>query len=102
MRHHTVDFYKSVAEPAENVATYLTLGFRSGEGAIMIVRPQHWALIAESMARNGVNPPMLRQMGQVDVLDCASTLASVLEEGKPDYLKFVATIGPVAVRMRSK
>jgi MEDS: MEthanogen/methylotroph, DcmR Sensory domain len=84
---HAVHVYEDSAELAESVATYLCAGFDAGEPAIVVATPEHVEAFADRLAGSDIADGLLL------VADADSTLAALLEDGRPSRERFDEVIG---------
>src|SRR5688572_12370825 len=90
---HAVQVYRDVEELADSVAKYLAVGFDLGEPAIVIATPEHWASCGERLAESGWNAERIEQSGLLFSADADSTLAAIMEGGRPAADRFDAVVG---------
>jgi len=92
-RGHFVQLYEAdEGALAKNVGHYLWEGLRRGEGAIMVVTPEHQELFSRHLGRLGANLPALLASDQLVVLDAQQTMAEFMARGQPDWTRFQKAI----------
>jgi hypothetical protein len=74
---HGVQIYTDLDELAESVGTYLLAGLERGEPAVVVARPEHWAVFAARLALEGWDSGRLDRAGLLQVADAEQTLAAI-------------------------
>jgi hypothetical protein len=100
-RDHAVLFYASDADLAGQACEHL-LGAGDSGTAIVIATPEHRRLIAEHLARAGVDVPGRWAEGGLVTLDASQTMASFMVGGWPDAAAFWQTMSPLLKRALSR
>jgi hypothetical protein len=92
-RGHFVQLYEA-DEPAliKNVGRYLWEGLRRGDGALVIVTPEHGERFREELARLGGDTGAYLRNRQLFLLDAEETLARFMAYGQPDWRLFEGAI----------
>lgn len=90
---HAVQVYRDVEELADSVTKYLAVGFDLGEPAIVIATPEHWARFGERLAESGWSAERIEERGLLFPADADSTLAAVMEGGRPAADRFDSVVG---------
>jgi PAS domain S-box-containing protein len=96
--NHFVQFYETDDFLADSVASFVSAGITSGEGAVIIATPAHRQAIAQRLAAQGVAVASVEARGQYISLDAAETLSSFMVGDCPAPSKFEAVIAPVLER----
>lgn len=88
-RGHFVQVYKAdEVDLTRNVGRYLWEGLRLGEGAVVIVTPEHRELFTRHLVQLGADVPVLLNSNQLVFLDAHQTLAKFMVDGQPDWQRF--------------
>jgi hypothetical protein len=95
---HAVCLYREVGELAGPVAAFLAEGLAAGEPAVVVATPAHWQRFAQALHTLGWSTAELERDGRLVVADAATTLAAVLDAGKPSAQHFERVIGSVLDR----
>jgi len=77
---------------AGNVGRYLWEGLKRGEGALLIVTPEHQTLLSRFLDRAGADLASLLERRQLICWDARRTLSRFMIEGLPDWRLFEKTI----------
>jgi MEDS: MEthanogen/methylotroph, DcmR Sensory domain len=92
-RGHFVQVYEAdEVALTKNVGHYLWEGLRRGEGALVIVTPEHQELFSRHLDHLGANLPALLGSRQLIFWDAQQTLAQFMEAGQPDWQRFESVI----------
>jgi hypothetical protein len=92
-RGHFVQLYEADESAlTTNVGLYLWEGLRRGEGALVIVTPEHRELFAKHLDSLGADLPALIANGQLIFHDAYRTLAEFMLDGQPDWIRFEAAV----------
>lgn len=93
-RGHFVQLYNAdEASLTNNVARYLWGGLRAGEGALVIVTPEHWELFSRRLPQLGAELESLLESQQLVLLDAQQTLARFIVRGtQPDWTLFQSVL----------
>jgi anti-sigma regulatory factor (Ser/Thr protein kinase) len=94
-RGHVVQFYDCHDVLVETVGNYLANGLRDGDIAVIIATPEHAAAFVEELGDAGLDAEAAARSGRLVVLDAAETLASFMDDDRPDAAAFDAVIGNV-------
>ncbi|HSR86615.1 MAG TPA: MEDS domain-containing protein [Streptosporangiaceae bacterium] len=98
---HVVLFPASDEELAEHVYEHL-FGNGAPGTVILVASAEHRRLIADRMARGGIDVAAEWARGSFVALDAAETLASFMVAGWPDAAAFWRTLSPVLKRARAR
>jgi anti-sigma regulatory factor (Ser/Thr protein kinase) len=90
---HLVHFYASVADLSERVGPFLADALRGGGTAVAIVTPEHRAAFDRELAAAGLDPAGAAAGGRLLWLDAATTVGSLLVDGRIDAVAFEREIG---------
>jgi hypothetical protein len=92
-RGHFVQLYEADEDAlTANVGFYLWEGLRRGEGALVIVTPEHRELFAKHLTSLGADLTALMANGQLVFRDAPQTLAEFMVGGQPDWIRFEAVV----------
>jgi len=94
-RDHMVQVYKDSDFLVDAVAQYIGTGLRSGEGAIVIARPEHRERFLRALERDGAYAP-----AALKLFDAEETLAKFMVDGMPEWTAFHALIGDAIAETR--
>ena len=94
-RDHMVQVYQDRDFLVDAVSLYLSAGLRTGDAAIVIVRPEHRDRIVDALKREGVHPSPALKM-----LDAEATLAKFMVGGMPEWTAFHQLAGGAIAEMR--
>lgn len=100
---HSVLFYKTEEELADDVAAYLALGLHAGEGAVVIATSRHWSHLVGRLATHGVDAAALESNGQILALDCRTTLNALMKGGTTlDPARFYEVVGSALASIKAR
>jgi MEDS: MEthanogen/methylotroph, DcmR Sensory domain len=85
---HAVQIYRNDAELMATVVAYVTAGFERREPAVVIATSEHRELLNAELADHGWDASDL-----LTYADAETTLASVLEDGRPSAKRFEHVVG---------
>jgi hypothetical protein len=92
-RGHFVQLYEAdEVALTKNVGLYLWEGLRRGEGAVVIVTPEHRELFSRHLDHLGADLPALLGSRQLVFWDAQQTLAQFMDAGQPDWRSFESAI----------
>lgn len=92
-RGHFVQLYQAdELALASNVGHYLAEGIKRGDGALVIVTPEHRELFGGQLDRLGIGTQRAIECRQLVFLDAHDTLAEFMEGGEPDWNSFEAVV----------
>jgi hypothetical protein len=97
---HIVYPYNDERRAMELVATYAAAGIRNSEGVVLILTREHLSEIEHFLCSDGFDVGALRESGQLQCADAASTLAGFMVDGVPIRERFMTEIGPVVERAK--
>jgi hypothetical protein len=95
---HAVYFYRHSAALAERVAAFLADGFAKGEPALVIATSMHRARIVSQLRAHAIDVLRAQIDGNLLLFDAHTVLAQFLRDGRPDPLRFRATVVPIVER----
>ena len=98
---HRVTVYNSDEDLVAQVASYFAAHLVAGGSAIVIATETHRHALSVALEGHGLSTRSMARAERYVALDAAATLASFLDNGRPDATKFVATVGAVVERMTS-
>jgi len=84
---------------SRTVSRFLLDGYRSGECLLVAATAAHWALIAESLEKQGCPVGDAVKDGQLTVQDANDTLQAFMRGGVPDPIRFFEAVGSVVRRL---
>jgi hypothetical protein len=90
---HGAQVYAEPAELVESVAAFVAAGFELGEPAVLVTVPERLAPLAEALAAAGHGFAAAEETGLLVVADADTTLAAVLQQGRPDQQRFDQVVG---------
>jgi hypothetical protein len=76
-----------------DVAEYLGAGLRRGGGGLLIATDEHRVAICSHLEAAGISTAEAERDRRFLALDAHDTLARILNDGKPDWSRFEATVG---------
>lgn len=85
--------YGDARELGASVAKYLSVGFDLGEPALVIATPEHWEIFSGLLAESGWSRARIEERGLLEVADAETTLAALMEDGRPSASLFDQVIG---------
>jgi MEDS: MEthanogen/methylotroph, DcmR Sensory domain len=101
-RGHFVQVYEAdEVALADNVGRYLWEGLRRGEGALVIVTPEHRELFSGHLDHLGADLAALLGSRQLIFWDAEQTLAQFMESGQPDWQRFEMVIRSAMRQVRT-
>ena len=92
-RDHVVQFYDCDDVLVEAVGDYLVCGLRDGGVAVVITTREHAAALLGALGDAGLDAEAALRSGSLFVLDAAETLASFMDDDRPDAAAFDAEVG---------
>lgn len=92
---HVVQIYECEDAFLGVLESFVVDGLNAGEAVVLIMTPEHAALMPQRLAAAGVDEEAERRAGNYLVLDAASTLAKFTTDGWPDEDDFRATVTDV-------
>ena len=92
---HLVHFYPFDKELLDSLAEYFSNGLESGDTCIAIATPSHLASLNATLRSKGIDINAGIDAGQYIMLDANEALASFMHNEKPDYERFITSIGRV-------
>lgn len=92
---HAVHFYPLDDDLLKSLTDYFSVGLKKGETCIAIATPTHLASLNALLRTNGINVSEAITSGQYIMLDAAETLAEFMDNGNPDYQKFLSSVGRI-------
>ena len=78
---HAAQVYADLAELAQSVSAYLTVGFELGEPAVVVATPEHLTVFLAALAEAGWDKARIDQAGLLAVADAAETLDAIMDGG---------------------
>jgi hypothetical protein len=101
-RGHYVQLYEADEQAlADNVGLYLWEGLKRGEGALVIVTPEHAQLFRDQLDRLGADTPGLLKTRQLVILDAERTMSRFMVAGLPDWPRFQAEVREAMRQVRA-
>jgi hypothetical protein len=100
-RHHVAAFHESDHDLADQVYEHLFGGVEPGT-AILVASAEHRRLIADRMARAGVDVAAALADGSFVALDASGMLADFMVAGWPDAAAFWQAMSPVIKRAEAR
>ena len=97
---HFVQVYRDQRFLSDAVAQYAGAGLERGEAVVIIARPEHREAFARELAAKNLDIATLMQHGRLVLLDAEETLATFMQDGRPDWQRFHAQIGGLIAKMR--
>jgi signal transduction histidine kinase len=97
---HVVQFYQTDDYVCEVVARFVAEGLRVGHSVIAIVTPEHRQTISAFLRTLGFVPEAAILAGQLVFRDARSTLATFMQDGRPDADRFAKSIGVLLDEVR--
>lgn len=97
--HHAVLFYGDEKDLFDGVAAFLGQGFLDGQPAIVIATAAHGVAILNQLQHRMIDVKRAQRIGDLVVLDAASTLAAFMSGDVPDAIRFENTVGPLIARV---
>ena len=85
---HRVHFYDDATFPGESVAAFLGVGLDAGDGALLLVTPEHAAAVRRGLADRGAPVDALERSGRLRLHDAGATLGSFMAGDLPDPALF--------------
>jgi MEDS: MEthanogen/methylotroph, DcmR Sensory domain len=89
---HIAQLYTQREFLSRAIATFVGVGLRRGDAAVVISTPLHWRASLERLRADGVNVQDFQRRRQLLVRDARTTLATCMVDGAPDRDRFRATI----------
>jgi hypothetical protein len=89
---HAVKFYDDEESLGRTVADFLAPGLRERQPAIVIATPPHREVIANELARRGVDVRELEHSGDLQMLDADDLLTRFMSGTRPDPMRFYPAI----------
>jgi len=86
--NHFVQFYKNSEYLAVSIAEYLRLGLESGEAALVIARPIHWARVKALLIGQGTNVDKLIAEHLITYVNAVSLAIEITRHGQPERASF--------------
>jgi MEDS: MEthanogen/methylotroph, DcmR Sensory domain len=97
-RFHAVRFYESPEALSRIVAGFLGEGLSAGSPAVMLVTPEHAALIEAGLGTMGLDVGRLKAADDLIVADASEALTEFMVDGLPDPHRFRAAMVPLIER----
>jgi len=99
---HFVQLYDKDKLPlAQNVASYISEGLKRGEGAIIIVTPEHREIFREELRKRDIDADLPLMESGLLFLDAPQTLNQFLIDGEPDEPRFREMVASVIGQVRA-
>jgi hypothetical protein len=95
---HFVEFYETTAFLIGTVADFLVPALRAGDSAIVVATPEHRAAFAAAMSAEHVDLDAATREGRYQALDAAEVLATFMDDGAPDPVRFADVAGALIDR----
>jgi hypothetical protein len=89
---HAVQVYADLDELAPSVGRFLDAGFRAGDPALVIARPEHWEAFRAELDRD---VDELQAEGLLTCRDADATLATFMDGDVPSSHRFYETVGGI-------
>jgi hypothetical protein len=86
--YHAVRFYENEQSLAQIVAEFLADGLKDDEPGIVVATPRQRASIIRELVARGLDVALLKQSGDLELLDAEDTLSSFMTDGKLDARAF--------------
>lgn len=96
---HRVTVYDSDEDLVAQVASYFAAHLVAGGSALVLATETHRHALSVALEGHGLSTRSMERAGRYVALDAAATLASFLDEGRPDPTRFTTTVGAVVERM---
>ena len=90
---HFVQIYREDASLVNAVATFLSLGIRSGDAAIVIARPDHICDFEAAVSSSGADLEAARDLRRWRTIDSRELLGSFMVNGMPVPSLFMESVG---------
>lgn len=97
---HLVQVYQDDEFLADAVAEYAGTALHEGEGAILIVTPEHRQAFVRVLGANGLFPEAAIRRGQLRLLDCDEMLGKFMRDGMPEWPLFHQSVGSALAGLR--
>ncbi len=102
-RAHFVQLYEAdEVALSKNVGHYLWEGLRRGDGALVIVTPEHQKLFSSQLDDLGADLPSLLGTQQLMFWDAQQTLAQFIVAGQPSWQQFEKVVRAAMRQVRPK
>src|SRR6185503_5299900 len=99
--HHLVQFYENECVLEASVHTFISEGFKNGEGAIIVATQAHREMFLRRLKGDNVPTDELEKNGQLVLLDAEETLSGILKNDFPEHAAFERVIGRVLDEARA-
>ena len=96
---HRVTVYDSDEDLVAQITGYLAPHLVAGGSAVVIATETHRHALSVALEGYGLSARSMERAGRNVALDAATTLSSLLEEGRPNPTRFVTTVGTVVERV---
>jgi hypothetical protein len=91
--HHSVQLFDSSESLADAVADFMLTGASGGEKLLMVLTPEHWAVVAPALEAKGYPVADAIAQGRLTVLDAAASLSAITRNHVPDAHLFDVRVG---------
>src|SRR5213080_4066606 len=96
---HRVTFFDEDRDLVAELADYFVSHLSSGGSAIVIATQSHRHDLSVVLEGRGLSTRSMEREGRYVALDAATTLAGILNGGKPDPKHFAAIVGGLVQRL---
>lgn len=97
---HIAQLYKDPAFLVEAVGHFVVSGLGRGEGVVLVMRQENWALLERRLQAAGADPAGARARGQLWQYEAGETLAALMKGGMPDAEAFRDVVGGAVTQAR--
>ncbi len=98
-QEHFVQFYEQESALLQSVTEFVEHGLRTGAGVIVIATAAHLEEIERGLRVRGVDPAAAAARQQLAVLEASATLARIMQQGVPQWSRFVEVVGTLIADM---
>jgi hypothetical protein len=95
---HAVKFYKDEESLGRSVAEFLAPGLLERLPAIVIATPAHRHIIANELARRGIEVRQSERSGDLQMLDADEVMTQFMNGTRPDPVRFRAVVDSLIER----
>ena len=99
---HFLQFYEQESALLQSVTEYVQHGLETGAAAVIIATGAHLEELERALRARGVSVPVAAARQQLVMLEAVATLGRILDQGVPQWSRFVEVVGAVIGGLRRR
>ncbi len=99
---HFVQFYEQESALLQSVTEFIQHGLDTGAGALVTATAAHMEELERALLARGVDVAAARARRQLVLLEASVVLSRIMQQGVPQWSRFLEVVGPVLTEMRRR